>query len=125
MTPTTPHEDDAARLRELLLSLGLEAWRLLPVLNRVLNKLDAHEQNRFAGNIRWFAKKNESALQEAGYRLLSYEGMPYDSGLPATPLNMDEFPETAKLYIARMVEPVVMDAEGRIVRSGTMILEER
>lgn len=121
----TPMEEENARLRELVLSLGLEAWRLAPVLSRVLNRLDAHEQSRYISKIRWFAKKTESVLQDAGYRLVSYEGQAYDSGLPATPLNMDEFAETANLYVARMVEPVVMDADGRIVRSGTMILEER
>ncbi len=85
-TTTTPEA-----MRDAVISMAVESWRFGRVFDRLLLKLDAGEQNRYKSQFRWFIKKVEEALEQADLRIVNVEGHAFDSGMAATPLNIDEF----------------------------------
>jgi len=57
-TTTTPEA-----MRDAVISMAVESWRFGRVLDRLLTKLDAGEQNRYKNQFQWFPiKKVEEAL---------------------------------------------------------------
>jgi hypothetical protein len=89
----------------------------------MLMKLDAGEQSRYKSQFRWFIKKIEESLAEAGLRLVNVEGQPFDPGMAATPLNIEEFEVNDTLIVDQMLEPIIMGQEG-LVKTGTVILRK-
>jgi hypothetical protein len=93
------------------------------VFERLLLKLDAGEQNRYANQFRWFIKKVEDALEQAEMRIVNVEGHPFDPGMAATPLNIEEFDAKDVLMVDQMLEPIIMGKE-RLVKTGTVTLRK-
>ncbi|MCM1512485.1 MAG: hypothetical protein NC112_05185 [Oxalobacter formigenes] len=109
--------------RKALISMAVESWRFARVFGRLLSKLDAGEQNRYKSQFRWFIKKMEEALEQADLRIVNIEGQPFDPGMAATPLNIEEFDAQDKLIIDQMLEPVIMGKSG-LAKTGTIILKK-
>jgi len=116
---TTPPE----AMRDAVIVMAVEAWRFGRVFDRLLTKLDAGEQNRYKNQFRWFIKKVEEALEQAELRIINVEGHPFDPGMAATPLNIEEFDASDVLIVDQMLEPIITGKEG-LVRSGTVILRK-
>ncbi len=108
-------------LRDAIINMAVESWRFSRVFERLLMKLDAGEQKRYQSQFRWFLKKVEESLEQAGLRLVNLEGQCFDPGMSATPLNIEEFGADDILVVEQMLEPVIMGKEG-LVRTGTVIL---
>jgi hypothetical protein len=108
---------------EALLDLAIEGWRLARVFSRVLSKLDAGEGARYANQVHYFIKRVDESLQAVGMRLVNLEGQPYDTGLPATALNIETFSPDDRLFVEQMLEPVIMGSQG-IVKTGTVMLKK-
>ena len=87
-----------------------------------MSSLDVKEQQRYQSKIRWFVKKTEESLKTAGLNIVNYEGRQYDPGIPASPINLEDFQQEDQLYITQMLEPVILDSEGNIVKTGTIAL---
>lgn len=115
-------EDDGKTV-DTLLDMAIEGWRFARLFTRVLTKLDAGESARYTNQVRYFIKRNEELLEAAGLRLVNLEGQPYDTGLPATALNIGEFAPDDQLYVDQMLEPVIMGTEG-ILKTGTIMLRK-
>jgi hypothetical protein len=105
-----------------LVSMAVESWRIGKVFERMLFKLDPGEQNRYQGQFRWFHKKIVEALAEADLEIVNLEGQPFDPGMAATPLNLDEFENDAVLVVDQMLEPVIMGKD-QLVKLGTVTLK--
>ena len=86
-------------------------------------KLDAGEQSRYMSQFRWFNKKLDDSLEEVGLRIVNVAGHPFDSGMAATPLNIEEFEATDYLVVDQMIEPIIMGKEG-LVKAGTVTLRK-
>ena len=114
---------DPSALRDAVITLAIESWRISQTFSRLLEKLEPKAQGRYAGQIRWFSKKAGEALGQAQLRLVNIEGQAYDPGMAATALNMDEFSENDALVVDQMLEPIVMGKDG-LVRSGTVMLKK-
>ena len=114
---------DPSALRDAVITLAIESWRISQTFSRLLEKLEPKAQSRYAGQIRWFSKKAGEALGQAQLRLVNIEGQAYDPGMAATALNMDEFSENDALVVDQMLEPIVMGKDG-LVRSGTVMLKK-
>ncbi len=110
-------------MRNAVISMAVESWRFGRVFERLLLKLDAGEQNRYAGQFRWFIKKVEEALEQAHLRIVNIEGHPFDPGMAATPLNIEEFGAEDALIVEQMLEPIIMGQEG-LVKLGTVTLRK-
>jgi hypothetical protein len=111
----------AEALTKCLLDVAVEAWRFGRVFDRLLTKLDAGEQGRYKGQILWFQRKIDESLSVAGLRIVNVEGQPFDPGMAATPLNVEEFDADDSLLVDQMLEPIVMGPDG-LVRTGTVTL---
>jgi hypothetical protein len=108
---------------DALLDLAVEGWRLARLFTRVLSKLDAGEGTRYVNQVRYFVKRVEECLESVDMRMVNLEGQPYDMGLPATAINIDDFGPEDRLFVEQMLEPVIMGAQG-VVKSGTIILKK-
>ncbi len=110
-------------LKEAVINMAVESWRFGRIFDRLLTKLDAGEQNRYRSQFRWFLKKVEEALEQADMRIVNIEGHPFDPGMAATPLNIEEFGTEDTLMVDQVLEPIIMGKEG-LIRTGTVILRK-
>ena len=114
---------DLNLLRKSLLDIAVESWRFGGLFDRLLLKLDAGEQGRYPGQFRWFQRKLENSLTDAGMRIVNVEGHAFDPGIAATPLNIEEFGSEDALVVDQMLEPIIMGPDG-VVRTGTVTLRK-
>ena len=114
---------NAEVMQNSLTTIAMEAWRFGKVFERVLMKLDAGEQNRYVGQLRWFIKKIEESMAEAELRIVNIEGHPFDPGIAATPLNIEDFDAEDSLVVDQMLEPIIMGKNG-ILKTGTITLRK-
>lgn len=114
---------NAEAMQDSLMIIAMEAWRFGKVFERVLMKLDAGEQNRYVGQLRWFIKKIEESMAEAELRIVNVEGHPFDPGIAATPLNIEDFDAADSLVVDQMLEPIIMGKDG-ILKTGTITLRK-
>lgn len=110
-------------LTQVVISMAVESWRFGRTYDRLLTKLDAGEQNRYKSQFRWFIKKVEEALEQAHLRIVNVEGHPFDPGMAATPLNIEEFEANDALMVDQMIEPIIMGKEG-LIKTGTVTLRK-
>ena len=104
-----------------IVSMAIESWRFRRVFNRLLIKLDAGEQKRYKSQLLWFIKKMEESLEEVNLRIVNVEGHPFDPGMAATPLNIEDFDSEDSLIVDQMLEPIIMGKDS-LVKMGTVIL---
>lgn len=110
-------------LTQVVIGMAVESWRFGKTYDRLLTKLDAGEQNRYRSQFRWFIKKVEEALEQADLRIVNVEGHPFDPGMAATPLNIEEFDANDALMVDQMIEPIIMGKEG-LIKTGTVTLRK-
>ena len=117
------NDDRFGLLERSLIEVAVETWRFSRLFARVVNKLDAGEQGRYANQLRYFQKKVEEQLEAAGFKLVSVEGQPFDPGIAASAVNLGDFGPDDKLLVEQMVEPIIMGTEG-LRRQGTILLRK-
>ncbi|MEI8196799.1 MAG: hypothetical protein WCI73_12945 [Phycisphaerae bacterium] len=110
-------------LRQPFIDIVIESWRFSKLFSRVLLKLDPSEAGRYSNQQRYFLKRLDDSLAIAGLKIVSLEGQPYDPGMAASPLNIEDFGPDDLLVVDQMVEPVLMGPDG-IVKSGTVMLRK-
>jgi hypothetical protein len=113
----------AETMKDSLLAIAMEAWRFGKVFERAIMKMDAGEQTRYAGQLRWFIKKVEESLAQSELRIVNVEGHPFDLGMAATPVNIEDFDAGDFLVVDQMLEPIVMGKEG-LLKTGTVTLRK-
>jgi hypothetical protein len=110
-------------LKETVVNMAIESWRFARTFDRVLLKLDAGETKRYKSQFLWFMKKIEESLENAQMRVVNVEGHPFDPGMAATPLNIEEFEPNDTLVVDQMLEPIIMSKDG-LVKTGTVTLRK-
>jgi hypothetical protein len=109
-------------MQDVIISMAVESWRFSQTFERLVKKLDAGEQNRYVSQLNWFIKKINEALEKVDLKFVELEGHPFDIGMAATPLNIEEFDaEKDTLVVDKMLEPTIMGKDG-LVRTGTITL---
>jgi hypothetical protein len=101
----------------VLAELAVESWRFAKEYRRLVSKLDANEQSRFGNKLTFFLQRLQACLADGGLSLVNLEGQPYEMGIAADVLNLDEFSPQDSLVVDQMIEPVVMGPNG-IVKTG-------
>lgn len=124
MEDSTAITKNIESMERSLTTIAIEAWRFGKVFERVLLKLDAGEEKRYVGQLRWFVKKVEESMAEAELRIVNVEGHVFDPGIPATPLNIEDFDSEDSLVIDQMIEPIIIGEDGGIRRTGTITLRK-
>lgn len=110
-------------LRQSLIEIAVESWRFSRLVVRMMARLDAGEANRYVSQLRYFHRKLDESLETAGLKLVNVEGHPFDAGMAASPLNLNDFAPDDNLLVEQMVEPIIMGPEG-LVRTGTVMLRK-
>ena len=110
-------------LRQPFIDIVVESWRFSKLFSRVLLKLDPSDASRYSNQQRYFLKRLDESLAIAGLTIVNLEGQPYDLGMAASPLNIEDFEPNDFLVVDQMVEPVLMGSDG-IVKSGTVMLRK-
>ncbi len=111
------------QLEKSLIDIAVESWRFAKLFSRLVSKVDAGEGARFINQYRYYLKRLEENLEQAGLRLVNVEGHPYEPGIAATALNIGDFGPDDHLLVDQMVEPIIMGQEG-LVRAGTVMLRK-
>src|SRR3546814_16738911 len=84
-------ENTESSATEALIDLAVDSWKFARLFTRVISKLDAGEQARYANQVRFFQKRIDSAAEVAGARIVTIEGQPFEPGMAASPLNLEDF----------------------------------
>lgn len=106
-----------------LIDLAVDSWKFARLFTRVISKLDAGEKARYTNQMRFFQKRIDSAAEVVGARIVTIEGQPFEPGMAASPLNLEDFQDGDTLFVDQMLEPIVMDNDG-VLRTGTMMLRK-
>lgn len=107
--------------RKTVINLATESWRLAKVFERTITQLNVDKPRRYISQIEWFTKKAEESLEDVGLRIVNVEGHPYDPGMAATPVNIEDFDIDDSLKVNLMVEPIIME-ESVLMRRGKVFL---
>ena len=110
-------------MHETLVNMATESWRFSKLVERLLTKLDAGEHSRYMNQLRWFVKKIEESLEQAGLTIVSIEGQIFDPGMAATPVNLEDFSGQDVLIVDQMLEPIIMGKNG-IIKTGSITLRK-
>jgi hypothetical protein len=120
---TSETSDRSDLLERSLIEVAVETWRFSRLFERVVNKLDAGEQVRYANQMRYFQRKLQEQFDAAGLKLVSLEGQVFDPGMAASALNISDFGPDEQLLVEQMVEPIIMGTDG-LRRQGTIVLRK-
>ena len=107
--------------KKAIINLAIEAWRFAKVFERGITQLNAARAKRHTSQLQLFLKKTEESLEDVGLRIVNVEGQPYDPGMAATPLNIEDFEPDDHLVVNQMLEPIIMDG-GSLAQTGTVTL---
>jgi len=111
------------RLEKILIDIAVESWRFSRLFARVVSKLDVGEAGRYVSQLRYFIKRVEQNLEEAGFKLVDIEGEAFDPGTAASAINIGEFGPDDMLLVEQMVEPIIM-GPGGLKREGMVMLRK-
>ena len=114
-------QEQEQKLREALVSIASETFRLRLVFEKAVSRMEADERARYMSQYGWFSRRVDRAMEQAGLRLLDPTGQPYDPGMAVTPLNLEEFEPQDPLYVEQTIEPIVM-GEDVVLKTGTVLL---
>jgi hypothetical protein len=110
-------------LLDIIISMAVESWRFCCVYERLLGKVEFIEQKRALSQYRWFVKKIDESLSRINLNLVTIVNHKYESGMPVTPLNIDEFEPEDTLIVDQMLEPIIVGKQG-LIRMGTVTLRK-
>ena len=109
--------------KDAVINLATESWRFAKVFERMLTQSNVDQPRGYASQLRWFVRKTEESLEDIGLRIVNIEGYPYDTGMAATPVNIEDFDADDTLEVNSMLEPIIM--EGTVlVKTGKVTLRK-
>ncbi len=110
--------------KESVITLAIESWRFAKDYERMLTRINTNQTKRYESKMQQFVKKTEESLSDVGLRIVNVEGYPYDPGMAATPLNIEDFEPDDHLVVDQMLEPIIM--EGTVLaKTGTVLLRRK
>ena len=110
--------------KETVINLAIESWRFAKNYERMIKRLDTNQTQRYARQFQQFVKKAEESLSNVGLRVVNVEGYPYDPGMAATPLNIEDFEPDDHLVVDKMLEPIIMEGT-TLAKTGTVTLRRK
>ncbi len=114
-------EENIEEHKKAIINLAIESWRFARTYERVVTRLNTQQTQRYTRQLEQFIQKAEESLEEVDLRVVNVEGYPYDPGMAATPLNIEDFEPEDQLIVDKMLEPIIM--EGTVLaKTGTVTL---
>ena len=110
---------------EMYINFIIESWKFSNTIDKIIDKLNESEKKRYKSRLLWYQKQLTNTLNGFGYKFVDMSNSPYDTGMALTPLNIDEFSQNDDLIVDYIIEPIIMDSKGNIVRTGTAMLRRK
>ena len=114
-------EKQMEKHKDAIINLAIASWHFAKNYERAITRLNTNRTQRYTRQLEQFIQKAEEFLEDAGLRIVNVEGSPYDPGMAATPLNIEDFGAEDQLVVDKMLEPIIM--EGTVLaKTGTVTL---
>ncbi len=113
------------KLLRALIDVICESWRLSKSYRYMIGKYDVLESHKHISRLDWFDARIRETAVNAGLRIVELEGVPYDAGVAATPINIGDFDASDELVIDNVILPTLIDEKGIIVHHGTISLKRK
>lgn len=105
-------------------TLAVEQWRLIRVLEKLVDRLPFEAQARLHAQTRFAASKLSSLVGAHQIQLESFVGREFDPSLPLVAVNGDDFEGLTDLYVLEMLDPAVIQS-GRVLQLGRALIHQR
>ena len=115
-------QDENQNRQDAFRKLATESWRFVRVFEKALQDIDEKKRKRYASRLDWYEKQIDAAMETFGCQFVDLAGKPYDAGVAATPLNLNDFDAEESLVVDYMMEPTILDADGHVIQTGTAML---
>lgn len=113
--------NDAA---DTLALLAAEWFKTARRLSRLTQEVAPARLERERAQLAYSHRRVEEALEKCGIRLVTYDGTPFSTQIPAEPVNHEDFDTDENLVVSETIEPTVI-FDGRILARGLVVLAER
>lgn len=100
----------------------VEDYRFRHSYISAVDKLFLEEKKKYESAYNFHITKVAELSELFHLRIVVFDGQIYDEGMPITPLNADEFEKEDRLVVQQTIEPTVITFDGKIIRTGTVIL---
>lgn len=105
-------------------ALAVEQWRLIRVLEKLIDRLPPEARARVHAQTRFAASNLSSLVGAHQIQLESFVGRAFEPSLPIVAVNGDDFEGMTDLYVSEMLEPAVIKS-GRVVQLGRALIHTR
>lgn len=106
---------------ETLVQLALEMWKLLRAFERVLSEMPEEKAGKRRAQLRYSKSKLDTLLDNAGLRILLFDGQKYSANLPISPLNSEEVDGPGDSFVESTIEPTII-GDNSIFHTGKVML---
>ena len=106
---------------DVVVLLAAEWWKANRRLLRLAAEAAPERLDRERAQAAYAGRRIEAALAALGLRLAEHTGQPYSPGLPAEPVNPEDFATEEGLEVADTIEPTILQ-DGRILVRGKVAL---
>ena len=106
---------------QTIADFAVENWRLIRVLQRLLERLPDDIKPRVAAQVRFAESRLQTMSSREHVRLETFEGRAFEANLPVSAVNADEFNGEKDLVIVDTLEPTVL-ADGQVLQMGKVVL---
>lgn len=91
-----------------IVDLLTESWRLSQATRKLAIKLaDDKIKKKTLNQVSRFDKHFQAATEEFGLEVLDFTGAEFETGLPISPINLDDFAANENLSVEAMLEPTI------------------
>lgn len=104
-----------------LVELATEFWRLGKLYEKAVSDQDVVRQPKGAAQLRYAWGKMASILENAGIKVVTYDGLSYEANLPVTVANLDDLAGEERLVVISTLEPTLL-AGGKVMAMGKVAL---
>jgi hypothetical protein len=101
--------------------IAAEYWKLLQSFKRAIALLPEQSRSPFEANARYAEKRLEAILAKESMRVMSFDGMPFEAGMPVVVVNGDEISDSDLAIVERTLEPVILQ-DMAVLLSGKVYL---
>ena len=107
-----------------LISMITESYRMREFTGDLVSRISDPKINRKGINqVSRFDKFFFNGLDKLGMQILNFTGSKYDTGLPITPINLEDFNDGDDLIIEVMLEPTIKFKDtADIIKKGVVVL---
>ena len=102
----------------------IEDYRFCRTYISLVNNAIITDRKKYESTLNFHLKKISEICESCNIKLVTYDGKPYIEGLPVIHLNIEDFEKDDKLIIVQTIEPAFLSIDGKILKSGTVILEK-